>query len=100
MSALNAIGLQVCRAKRLIFSQACLKLLPWAGGLVVVAMLAFALYVRSVPPKQVINLTSASNTASSRFDPDFMKAMNRPVPVAKENPPEVKESDNAETIEL
>ncbi|GAX24792.1 hypothetical protein FisN_18Lh129 [Fistulifera solaris] len=78
--------------------QACFKLLPWAGVLVVAAMIAFALYVRSVPPRPVISLASNVATSTSRLDPEFIKAMNRPIPDAKEKSSEG--SDSAETIEL
>jgi hypothetical protein len=36
--------------------QACWKLLPYAGGVLMLIMLMFAIYVRNVPPKQKVEL--------------------------------------------
>lgn len=57
-------------------------------------MIAFSWYVRSVPPKQIIQLPMASN---QRLDPEFLQRMNQPIQKEEEKS---SESENTETIEL
>lgn len=48
----DAIGHCIPFFAALSSAQKCFKTLPYAGGVVLVLMIAFALWVRSVPPKQ------------------------------------------------
>mmetsp|Transcript_134193 Transcript_134193/g.199662 ORF Transcript_134193/g.199662 Transcript_134193/m.199662 type:complete len:135 (-) Transcript_134193:94-498(-) len=55
--------------------EACLKLLPMAGGVILVFLLAFGLYVRSVPPKVVPTTIDPTTLQQPQFQgavPEFM----------------------------
>jgi len=85
-----------------------MKMLPIAGGIVFVFVVAFALYVRSVPPVKVtlpkINL---QDLQAAQGIPEFMNIKTDPV-IKKESPEEPKVQAAAsdekppadETIEL
>jgi len=56
----------------LFIIQNCFKLLPYAGGVIAVLLLAFALWVRTVPPAEpkpkVVNATTTTTSATSPLD--------------------------------
>lgn len=54
------------------FKQQCLKLLPYAVGIVILFLLGFSLYVRSMPPKQPKqsqpNMTAFADLGQTPYD--------------------------------
>lgn len=82
-----------------IFKQTCLKILPYAAITIFVTILAFALWVHSVPPKQVKVISSnpqQDQQAAAQFAAQGLgdEGMNFPPPP----PPQLDPNNNINTI--
>ena len=62
----------LCRPQR------CFQLLPYAGGVLLLILAVFAVWVRSVPPAPVLEkkpLTSTTTSTTPQFDLDVLKSL-------------------------
>ena len=62
----------LCRPQR------CFQLLPYAGGVLLLILTVFAVWVRSVPPAPVLEkkpLTSTTTSTTPQFDLDVLKSL-------------------------